>query len=67
MLHDDSFSLYEAMSAVEIGDPKLDAGMAHATEPLCALASLPKCQLAIQPDSRCAAQDSGTRAPQGVA
>ena len=40
MLHDESFSLYEAMSAVEIGDPKLDAGMAHATEPPCALVSL---------------------------
>ncbi|KAK9901701.1 hypothetical protein WJX75_009287 [Coccomyxa subellipsoidea] len=27
LVHDDHFSLYEAMSAVEIGDPKLDAGM----------------------------------------
>ena len=36
MLHDDAFSLYEAMSAVEIGDPKLDAGMAQGAEPQCA-------------------------------
>ena len=34
MLHDDAFSLYEAMSAVEIGDPKLDAGMAQGAEPM---------------------------------
>lgn len=27
LLHDDSFSMFEAMSAVEIGDPKLDAGV----------------------------------------
>lgn len=33
LLHDDHFSLYEAMSAVEIGDPKLDAGMCTNPEP----------------------------------
>lgn len=33
LLHDDHFSLYEAMSAVEIGDPKLDAGMCVHPEP----------------------------------
>ena len=35
MLHDSAFSLYEAMSAVEIGDPKLDAGMAQGSKPQC--------------------------------
>ncbi|CAL8468026.1 g7565 [Coccomyxa elongata] len=32
LLHDEHFSLYEAMSAVEIGDPKLDAGMCTTSE-----------------------------------
>ena len=27
LLHGEDFSLFEAMSAVEIGDPKLDAGL----------------------------------------
>ena len=32
LLHGDSFSMFEAMSAVEIGDPKLDAGVpAHSS------------------------------------
>lgn len=31
-MHDEHYSLYEAMSAVEIGDPKLDAGMCTTSE-----------------------------------
>lgn len=27
LIHDDTFSLYEAMSAIEMMDPKMDAGM----------------------------------------
>ena len=27
LLHGEEFSMFEAMSAVEIGDPKLDAGL----------------------------------------
>ena len=27
LLFDDAFSMFEAMSAIEIGDPKLDAGV----------------------------------------
>ncbi|KAL3159878.1 hypothetical protein ABBQ38_010276 [Trebouxia sp. C0009 RCD-2024] len=33
MLQSDHFSLFEAMSAVEIGDPKMDAGLDTATAP----------------------------------
>lgn len=33
MLHSEHFSLFEAMSAVEIGDPKMDAGLDTATAP----------------------------------
>lgn len=33
MVHDEHFSLFEAMSAVELGDPKLDAGMPAQTDP----------------------------------
>ena len=33
MLQSEHFSLFEAMSAVEIGDPKMDAGLDTATAP----------------------------------
>lgn len=33
MMQSDHFSLFEAMSAVEIGDPKMDAGLDTATAP----------------------------------
>lgn len=33
LLHTESFSLFEAMSAIEIGDPKMDAGLDTATAP----------------------------------
>ena len=33
MLHSDHFSLFEAMSAVQIGDPKMDAGLDAANAP----------------------------------
>ncbi len=39
MLHVDEFSLYEAMSAVEVGDPKLDAGMLAKSDRRSTLAS----------------------------
>jgi len=33
LLHGDSFSMFEAMSAVEVGDPKLDAGVPAQSDP----------------------------------
>ena len=33
MLHSEHFSLFEAMSAVEIGDPRMDAGLDTASAP----------------------------------
>lgn len=33
MFHSEHFSLFEAMSAVEIGDPKMDAGLDTASAP----------------------------------
>ena len=33
LLHTESFSLFEAMSAIEIGDPKMDAGLDTANAP----------------------------------
>ena len=33
LLHTENFSLFEAMSAIEIGDPKMDAGLVTARAP----------------------------------
>ena len=33
LMHTESFSLFEAMSAIEIGDPKMDAGLDTARAP----------------------------------
>lgn len=33
MLHDDLFGLFEAMSAIEMMDPKMDAGMLYNRAP----------------------------------
>ena len=33
LLLDDCFSMFEAMSAIEIGDPKLDAGLPARANP----------------------------------
>jgi hypothetical protein len=40
LLHTSVFSLFEAMSAVEIGNPKMDAGGASATAAAAAVAAV---------------------------
>ena len=62
MLHSHHFSLFEAMSAVEIGDPKMDAGLDAANAPTAqALVDRGLAPLTLTPRQLIASMDQLTR------